>query len=131
MSDRSFSRRRRSGQRFRPNKTQSFKPERAAIEARAEVLGDKPSAENVFDSKRHEREIERSENRAAGLAEGRHRFSRPAARSRNLSANGITANLIWTHRPRSRNPPRPKANPSRWPDRRRASWAPFAPSLTG
>lgn len=70
MSDRSFSRRRRSGQKFRPNKTQSFKPERAAIEARAEVLGDKPSAENVFDSKRHEREIERSENRAAGLAEG-------------------------------------------------------------
>jgi len=69
MSDRSFSRHRRAGQKFRPNRTQSFKPERAAIEARAEVLGEKPASEGVFDLKRHEREIERAENRAAGLAE--------------------------------------------------------------
>jgi len=69
MSDRSFSRHRRAGQTARPTRTQSFKPDRAAIEARAEVLGEKPASEGVFDLKRHEREIERSENRAAGLAE--------------------------------------------------------------
>jgi ribonuclease G len=69
MSDRSFSRRRRGGQRFRPGKIQSFKPERAASDARAEVMGEKPVDENVFDVKRHQREIERAENRAAGLAE--------------------------------------------------------------
>jgi ribonuclease G len=69
MHDRSFSRRRRGGQRFRPGKAQSFKPERAALEARAEALGEKGADEAVFDSKRHEREIQRAENRAAGLPE--------------------------------------------------------------
>jgi ribonuclease G len=69
MHDRSFSRRRRGGQRFRPGKAQSFKPERAALEARAEALGEKGANEAVFDSKRHEREIQRAENRAAGLPE--------------------------------------------------------------
>lgn len=69
MNERSFSRRRRGGQRFRPGKSQSFKPERAASEARAEALGGAPTDEQVFDSKRHEREIIRAENRAAGLAE--------------------------------------------------------------
>lgn len=50
-------------------KGQSFKPERAAIEARAEAIGDKTADEAVFDIRRHEREIQRSENRAAGLPE--------------------------------------------------------------
>jgi len=70
MSDRNFSRRRRGGQRFRPGKGQSFKPERAAQEARASALGDKPNGESVFDLRRHEREIQRAENKAAGLPEG-------------------------------------------------------------
>jgi len=70
MADHNFSRRRRGGQRFRPGKGQSFKPDRAALEARAEALGEKPySEEAVFDSRRHEREILQAENLAAGLPE--------------------------------------------------------------
>jgi len=72
MNERSFSRRRRGGQRFRPSgayKGQSFRPEPAAAEARAEALGGKPSEELIFDSRRHEKEIQRAENRAAGVAE--------------------------------------------------------------
>jgi ribonuclease G len=42
-------------------------PDRAASDARAEALGDKPSEESVFDRARHEREIQRAENLAAGL----------------------------------------------------------------
>src|SRR6266540_899900 len=70
MSERSFSRRRRGGHRFRPTGGMSAnvqRPDRAATEARAEALGDKPSEESVFDRARHEREIQRSENLAAGL----------------------------------------------------------------
>jgi ribonuclease G len=43
------------------------RPDRDASDARAEALGDKPSEESVFDRARHEREIQRSENLAAGL----------------------------------------------------------------
>jgi ribonuclease G len=67
MADRHSSRRRR-GQRFRPSRRQSFKPGRAASEARAAVISVRPGDEAVFDL-RHESEILRSENRAAGLAE--------------------------------------------------------------
>jgi ribonuclease G len=69
MTDRNFSSRRRGGQRFRPGRGQSFKPERGAWEARAEAVGDKPGEESVFDTRRHEREILRAQNRAAGLPE--------------------------------------------------------------
>ncbi|HNQ89662.1 MAG TPA: Rne/Rng family ribonuclease [Verrucomicrobiota bacterium] len=69
MSERSFSRRRRGGQRFRPSRGQTFKPERAAQEARAEAVDGKAPDEPVFDVRRHEREIQRAENRAAGLPE--------------------------------------------------------------
>ena len=41
--------------------------DRAASEARAEAIGKKPSEEQVFDQSRHEREIQRAENVAAGL----------------------------------------------------------------
>ncbi len=41
--------------------------ERAAQEARAEVVGDKPNSEGVFERNRFQKEIERSENIAAGL----------------------------------------------------------------
>ncbi len=68
MNERTYSRRRR-GQRFRPGHGQTFKPERAALEARAEALGERSSEENVFDFRRHEREIGQAQNRAAGLPE--------------------------------------------------------------
>lgn len=68
MNERSFSSRRR-GQRFRPRQGQTFKPEKAALEARAEALGERASDENVFDFRRHEQEIGQAQNRAAGLPE--------------------------------------------------------------
>lgn len=68
MTDHNFSRRRRGGQRFRPGKGRAFKPDRAAVEARAEALSEKPYTEEaIFDSRRHEREIQQAENRAVGL----------------------------------------------------------------
>ena len=69
--NRNFSRRRRGGQRFRPpgglNPNSPQRPDRAAHEARADALGDRPVEENVFSGNRHEHEIERAENIAAGL----------------------------------------------------------------
>src|SRR5438309_1714104 len=70
MSERRFSRRRRGGHRFRPSGGMSpnvQRADRAASEARAEALSEKPSEESVFDRARHEREIQRAENLAAGL----------------------------------------------------------------
>jgi ribonuclease G len=69
MSEKTFSRRRRGGQRFRPSGGLSPQPPRAAHEARAEALGTKKPNEPVFDLHRHEREIRRAENLAAGLPE--------------------------------------------------------------
>src|SRR4051812_16671048 len=72
MSDRSFSRRRR-GMRFRPAGgigSNQKRPDRAAQEARAQVLGERTN-EDVYDQTRFSKEIERAENLAAGLpAEG-------------------------------------------------------------
>ncbi|MEI7730579.1 MAG: Rne/Rng family ribonuclease [Verrucomicrobiota bacterium] len=65
--------RRRGGMRFRPSGGGQkhgpgpHRPEKAAQDARAEVLGDKPESDSVYDRRRHEHEIERSENLAAGL----------------------------------------------------------------
>jgi len=70
MSERSFSSRRRGARRFRPTggmSTNVHRPDRAASDARAEALGQKPGEDSVFDRARHEREIQRSENLAAGL----------------------------------------------------------------
>src|SRR5213592_4526728 len=70
MSERRFSRRRRGGHRFRPSGGMSAnvqRPDRAASDARAEALGEKATEESVFDRARHEREIQRAENLAAGL----------------------------------------------------------------
>jgi ribonuclease G len=65
MSERNFSRRRR-GMRFRPSGGLGHKPDRSALEARAEATGDKePDA--VFERPRHEQEIERAQNIASGL----------------------------------------------------------------
>ncbi len=69
MSDRNFSRRRRGGMRFRPSGGlghSSQKPDREATEARAEATGGTGANEKVYE-RRHDHEIERSENRAAGL----------------------------------------------------------------
>jgi ribonuclease G len=57
--------------RFRPsggmNPNANVRSERAATEARAEVIGGEKSLEGVYDKSRHEQEIERAENLAAGL----------------------------------------------------------------
>ena len=66
----SFGGRRRRGKHFRPSggmTTNVKKPDRAAQEARAEVISEKSETEQVFERSRHEREIERAENIAAGL----------------------------------------------------------------
>src|SRR5947207_12687058 len=71
MSERNFSRRRRGGMRFRPSggmhPQQPKRQERAALEARAEATGDKPAKEGIYDRSRYQKEIDRSENIAAGL----------------------------------------------------------------
>ncbi|HZV34791.1 MAG TPA: Rne/Rng family ribonuclease [Verrucomicrobiae bacterium] len=69
MSERNFSRRRRGGMRFRPSSglnPNPNRPDREALEARAEVVGEKAPQDKVYD-KRHAQEIERAENIAAGL----------------------------------------------------------------
>ena len=66
MSERKFSSRRRGGQRFRPTGGLA-KPTQAAIDARAHATGQKNPDEPIFDNSRHEKEIERAENVAAGL----------------------------------------------------------------
>ena len=68
MSNNNFSRRRR-GMRFRPKGglgPNPQKPDREAIEARADVVSEQGGDERVFE-KRHSHEIERAENIAAGL----------------------------------------------------------------
>jgi len=70
MSDRNFSRRRRGGMRFRPAsglQPHPNRPDKEAVEARAEVISDKGAEDKVYDHARHSKEIERSENIAAGL----------------------------------------------------------------
>ena len=70
MNERNFSRRRRGGMRFRPQKglnPNPNRPDREAVEARAEVVGDQAPNDKVFDRARHAQEIERAENIAAGL----------------------------------------------------------------
>src|SRR5271157_1385591 len=68
MSNRNFSRRRRGGMRFRPSGgfNQNQKTDRSAMQARAEATGEK-QPDSVFERARHEQEIQRAENLAAGL----------------------------------------------------------------
>jgi ribonuclease G len=66
MSERNFSRRRRGGMRFRPSGGLNQKTDRNALEARADATGEK-KPDGVFERARHEQEIERAENIAAGL----------------------------------------------------------------
>ena len=67
MSNNNFSRRRR-GMRFRPKGGLAAQPktDREAVEARADVVTEQGGSERVFE-KRHQHEIERAENIAAGL----------------------------------------------------------------
>jgi len=70
MSGGNFSRRRRGGMRFRPSSglnPNPNRPDREAVEARAEVIGEKSAEDKVYDRARHAQEIERAENVAAGL----------------------------------------------------------------
>jgi ribonuclease G len=67
MSNGNFSRRRR-GMRFRPSGgfNQNQKPDRSALQARADATAE-PQPDSVFERSRHEQEIQRAENLAAGL----------------------------------------------------------------
>lgn len=68
MSEKNFSRRRR-GMRFRPSGglgRGQQKPDREATQARAEATGETIAPERVFE-RRHQHEIDRAENVAAGL----------------------------------------------------------------
>lgn len=68
MSNNNFSRRRR-GMRFKPKGGLSpahQKPDREAVEARADVVSEQGGSDRLFE-KRHAHEIERAENLAAGL----------------------------------------------------------------
>lgn len=72
MSENKFGGRKRTGRRsYRPTKGlghRSKKKEREARDAREKVVtGDDDGDENIFDDKRHAKEIERAENIAAGL----------------------------------------------------------------
>jgi ribonuclease G len=70
MNDRNFSRRRRGGHRFRPSGglgTPKQRPDPGATQARAAATAEEPVQEAIFDTSRHSREIDRAENRAAGL----------------------------------------------------------------
>ena len=69
MNERSFSRRRRGGMHFRPSGGMHGhkRQERAAQEARAHAIGAKATNENIYDTGRYNKEIERAENLAAGL----------------------------------------------------------------
>src|SRR5260370_40516650 len=69
MSDRNFSRRRRGGMCFRPTGGLGHaqqRPDRDALQARAEVVGDQAPQDKVYE-RRHAQEIEQAENIAAGL----------------------------------------------------------------
>ena len=74
MSNNNFSRRRR-GMRFKPKgglNPAHQKPDREAVEARADVVSEQGGSDRLFE-KRHVHEIERAENLAAGLPpEGAH-----------------------------------------------------------
>ena len=72
MSDRNFSRRRRGGMRFRPpgglkQQGGQQRPDRGAQEARAEAIGEKAGGVEAVYDERHQNEIDRAENVAAGL----------------------------------------------------------------
>jgi ribonuclease G len=80
MSSNNFSRRRR-GMRFKPkgglNPAQQ-KTDREAVEARADVVSEQGGSDRLFE-KRHQNEIERAENVAAGLPpEGKPEAAAPA-----------------------------------------------------
>jgi len=68
MSNNNFSRRRR-GMRFKPKGGLNLahqKPDREAVEARADVVSEQGGSDHLFE-KRHQLEIDRAENLAAGL----------------------------------------------------------------
>src|SRR5690242_4535057 len=68
MSNNNFSRRRR-GMRFKPKgglNPAHQKPDREAVEARADVVSEQGGSDRLFE-RRHVHEIERAENLAAGL----------------------------------------------------------------
>ncbi len=87
MSERNFSRRRRGGMRFRPSGGFGNKPDRSAQEARAEATGEK-KPEALFERARHDEEIERAENIAAGLPPKARRAAEQERRRPNDESRG-------------------------------------------
>ncbi|HTL73429.1 MAG TPA: ribonuclease E/G, partial [bacterium] len=99
MSNNNFSRRRR-GMRFKPKGglgQAQQKTDREAVEARAEVVSEQGGNERVFE-KRHQHEIERAENIAAGLP--------PDAKTETATAHAEHA-----HSPESKPAPEVPATP--------------------
>jgi ribonuclease G len=91
MSERKFSKQRRGAMRFRPSGglgAGSAKADQAASLARAIALTDLPVEEPLFDLAKHEREIERSENIAAGLPPETKTEAPPSARKGGRSRRG-------------------------------------------
>ena len=69
MSQQTF-KRGKGPMRFKPTRgIGTPNPNRSATNARMEAIGEKTTEERVFDIRRHESEIRRAENRAAGLPE--------------------------------------------------------------
>ena len=97
MSDRNFGRRRRGGMRFRPAGGFGNKPDRSAQEARAEAVGEKPP-EAPFERARHQQEIERAENVAAGLPPEGQRPKRPRRSRSRPGGDASSGSLTWTPR---------------------------------
>ncbi len=91
MSERKFSKQRRGAMRFRPSGglgSGGAKADQAASLARAIALTDLPVEEPLFDLAKHEREIERSENIAAGLPPETKTEAPPPARKGGRSRRG-------------------------------------------
>jgi ribonuclease G len=97
--------RRRGGMRFRPKGGLGTpqRPDRGAQEARVEAVENKRDNDSVFDRRRHENEIDRSENIAAGLppegvqapAEGNAPPSRRDFREPNMEVPAEVAEEIY------------------------------------
>jgi ribonuclease G len=101
--------------RFRPNggmNTAPPRPDRAATEARNEVLTETAPAEGIFDQSRHQREIERSENIAAGLPpEGAAKEPTPPVKNREFREPGRETEPEPS-RPEPRSEPRAESRPA-------------------
>ena len=69
MSDNnSFKRGKKRGMRFKPSGGFNRRPSRSGIKARADVESVKTAQDEIYNTREHEHEIVRSENKAHGLS---------------------------------------------------------------